>query len=122
MNSKDTFRRHKMGYWNDVKGIVSKGIDIAVEGLKEGAETAVEKGKDGVSYVQLKKDLFTSHRKLHDLLADLGDVTHDLYKAKGDIYADRKLQEIMADVVKVEDECIGIEKEIEKLGAEEGKK
>ncbi len=101
-----------MGYWKDVKGVVSKGIDIAVDGLKEGAEKAVEKGKEGVSYAQLKKDLFVEHRKLHDLLADLGDVTHDLYKEKKDVYADATVKEIMEKVVKLEEDCKRIEKEI----------
>jgi len=108
-----------MGYWNEVKEMVIKGLNIAADGIKEGAETAAVKGRDGVTYVQLKKDLFMEHRKLQDLLSDLGDRTHDLYKDKKDIYGDEKVKEIMDKVVDAEEKCKKIKEEIEQIGKEE---
>ena len=69
-----------MSYWNEVRDIVYKGINMAVDNLKEGANTAAEKSKQGVTYVQLKKDLFFEQRTLQAFLADLGDITHNIYK------------------------------------------
>ena len=117
-----------MGYWTEVKDVVLKGLDLAFANLKEGAGIAYDslkggagaamaKGKEGVTYAQLKKDLFLEHRKLHNLLADLGDCTGDLYKAKKDIYQDEKVQKIMEQVVETEKKCRKIEKEISALGA-----
>jgi len=116
-----------MGYWTEVKDIVLKGLDLAMgnikegagfafENIKEGAGTAVEKGKEGVAYAQLKKDLFFEHRKLQSLLADLGDLTHDLYKAEKDIYKDEKVKNIMERVVQVEKECKRMRQDIRGLG------
>ncbi|MFH0918969.1 MAG: hypothetical protein V1913_01290 [Fibrobacterota bacterium] len=116
-----------MGYWTEVKDVVLKGMDlaaanikegagVAIENIKQGAGTAVEKGKEGVAYAQLKKNLFLQHRKLHTLLADLGDLTRDLYKDGKDIYKDDKLQKIMEQVVQMETECKRMEQEIDGLG------
>ncbi len=107
-----------MGYWNEVKEMVIKGLNIAAEGIKEGAETAAVKGREGVTYVQLKKDLFIEHRRLQDLLSDLGDKTHDLYKEKKDIYADQSIKDIMDKVVAAEEKCKKIRDDIEKIGKE----
>ena len=47
-----------MSYWSEVRDVALKGIDIALSNFKTTAEQAIEKGKDGVAYLQLKKDLF----------------------------------------------------------------
>ncbi len=105
-----------MAYWTEVKDIVLKGINMAVDGIKEGAETAAEKGKDGVSFVQLKKDLFLERRNLQDLLADLGEITHDLYKDKKDVYADSSMKNLMDKIVKIEEDCRSRKEKIKNLG------
>lgn len=107
-----------MGYWEEVRDVVLKGVDIAVEGVKDGAARAVEKGKDGVTYTQLKTNLFVEHRKLQTILADLGDHTRDLYREKKDIFSDPVITEIMEKLTKVEDECKRLESEIQNLGFE----
>lgn len=107
-----------MGYWEEVRDVVLKGVDLAVEGVKESAAKAVEKGKDSVTYTQLKANLFLEQRKLQTVLADLGDRTRDIYREKKDLYADPVIAEIMGRLAKVEDECKRLESEIQKLGFE----
>ncbi|MDH5719668.1 MAG: hypothetical protein OEZ13_03510 [Spirochaetia bacterium] len=104
-----------MGYWEEVRDVLKKGYDIALDEMKSGAETVISTSKKGVTYAQYKKDLFFEHRKLHELLADLGDITHDLYKEKKDIYADDRIKEIISKVIEVEADCQKIEKEMESL-------
>ncbi len=108
-----------MSYWNEVRDIVYKGVNIAVDNLKEGANTAAEKSRQGVTYLQLKKDLFLEQRKLQVFLADLGDITHNLYKENKDIYADEKIKEIMSKVIESESACKEIEDKIAKISEEE---
>lgn len=110
-----------MGYWEEVKDVVLKGVDLAVEGVKESAAKAVEKGKDGVTYTQLKANLFLEQRKLQTILADLGDRTRDIFREKKDLYSDSVITEIMEKLTVVEDECKRIESEIKKLGFEPSK-
>jgi len=105
-----------MGYWEEVREVVLKGVDLAVEGVKDSAAKAVIKGKDGVTYTQLKANLFVEQRKLQTILADLGDRTRDIYREKKDLYADPVINEVMAKLTKVEDECKRLEAEIKKLG------
>lgn len=105
-----------MGYWEEVRDIVLKGVDLAIDGVKEGAAKAVERGKDGVNYTQLKANLFLEQRKLQVILADLGDRTRDLYREKKDHYADAIIKEVMDKLTKVEGECKRLESEIKKLG------
>jgi hypothetical protein len=107
-----------MGYWEEVREVVLKGVDLAVEGVKDGAAKAVEKGKDGVNYTQLKTNLFVEQRKLQTILADLGDRTRDIYREKKDLYSDPIITEVMEKLLKVEDECKRLEAEIKKLGFE----
>jgi hypothetical protein len=107
-----------MGYWTEVREVALKGLDLAIEGVKDSAAKAMEKGKDGIAYTQLKTNLFVEHRKLQTILADLGDHTRDLYREKKDIYSDPVVTEIMEKLTKVEDECKRIESEIQKLGFE----
>jgi len=104
-----------MGYWEEVRDVLKKGYDLAMEEVKIGTETIIDSGKKGISYAQYKKDLFFEHKKLQELLADLGDITHDLYKEKKDIYSDEKVKEIITEISKVEAQCQKIEKEIGKL-------
>ncbi len=105
-----------MGYWEEVRDVVLKGVDLAVENVKEGAAKAVVKGKDGVAYTQLKAALFVEQRKLQAILADLGDRTRDIYRDKKDFYSDAVIEDIMGKLTKTEEECRRIEAEIEKLG------
>ena len=110
-----------MSYWDEVKDIVYKGVNMAVDNLKEGANTAAEKSRQGVAYVQLKKDLFFEQRKLQAFLADLGNITHNLYKENKDIYADDSIKEVMKNVIETENLCRDIESKISKLSEEEKK-
>jgi hypothetical protein len=105
-----------MGYWEEVREVAIKGFDLAVEGIKEGAAKAVEFGKEGAAYTQLKTNLYFEHRKLQTALADLGDRTRDLIKEKKDIYADENISEIMDNLLKIESECRRIEGEMSSLG------
>ncbi len=107
-----------MGYWEEVREVVLKGVDLAVEGVKDSAAKAVEKGKDGVAYTQFKTSLFVEQRKLQTILADLGDRTRDIYREKKDLYTDSVITETMNKLGKVEDECKRLEEEIKKLGFE----
>jgi len=105
-----------MGYWEEVREAVLKGVDIAVEGVKDGAAKAVIKGKDGVAYTQLKANLFVEQRKLQTILADLGDRTRDIYREKKDLYTDPVIAEVMEKLTKTEEVCRHLESEIKKLG------
>lgn len=111
-----------MGYWKEVRDVVLKGVDLAVEGVKESAAKAVEKGKDGVAYTQLKAVLFIEQKKLQTILTDLGDLTRDIYREKKDLYTDPVIAEVMDKLTKIENECKRLENEIEKLGFENIKK
>jgi len=104
-----------MGYWEEVRDVLKKGYDLAFEEVKSGAETVIGTGKKGITYAQYKKDLFFEHRKLQELLADLGDITHDLYKEKKDIYANEKVKDVMVKITEAEAKCQKIEKEMESL-------
>jgi len=111
-----------MGYWEEIRDVVLKGVDIAVEGVKEGAAKAVVKGKEGVTYTQLKASLFLEQRKLQATLADLGDLTRDIYREKKDFYNDPVIAEVMDKLTKIENECKRLEKEIQNTGFENTKK
>ena len=106
-----------MSYWSEVKEVALKGIDLAISNIKEGTEIAIEKGKDGVAFVQLKKDLFMAQRELHNLLADFGDVVYDLYKAGSDINADNRVKETAGKIADAESKCRDIEKRIKDITA-----
>lgn len=101
-----------MSYWSEVKEVALKGIDLALANLKETTEFAIEKGKESVVYVQLKKDLFIAQRELHNLLADLGDLVNEIYKSKGDIYADAKVKDAADRIAASEAKCRDIEKKM----------
>lgn len=104
-----------MGYWDEVRDVIKKGYDLALEEVRESAETVFDTGKKGISYAQYQKELFFEQRKLQELLADLGDQVYDLYKEKKDIYADEKVKELTEQVAEAEKKCRDLEKEIEKL-------
>lgn len=104
-----------MSYWSEVKDVALKGIDMALSNLKDGAEQAIGKGKDSVTYVQLKKDLFMEHRNLHNLLADLGDITNELYKSSSDIAGSDKVKETIDKIHACEEKCKSIEAEMKKI-------
>jgi hypothetical protein len=105
-----------MSYWAEVKDVFFKGVDLATEGIKEGASTIITKGKEGVRYAQLKKDLFLEQRKLHNTLADIGDVVCGIYKERKDLYADDVVEKLIETAGKIEGECRNIENEINSIG------
>ncbi len=98
-----------MSYWSEVKEVVLKGVDLAIANLKETTELAIGKGKEGVTYVQMKKDLFKAHRELQNFLSDFGDMVNEIYKVKGDIYSDDKVKEAAEKVAAAEAKCKDIE-------------
>ena len=102
-----------MSYWSEVKEVAMKGFDIA--NLKETTDFAIEKGKEGVAYVQLKKDLFLAQRELHNLLSDLGDLVNEIYKVKGDIYANDKVKDSAEKIAAAEAKCKDIESKINEV-------
>lgn len=104
-----------MSYWSEVKEVALKGIDLAVANIKEGTEIAIEKGKDGVAYVQFRKDLFLAQRELHNLLADFGDITYELYKGGSSISSDDRVRDTAEKIAQAETKCRDIEKRIKDL-------
>lgn len=104
-----------MSYWSEVKDVALKGIDLALNNFKATAEQAIEKGKDGVAYLQLKKDLFMEQRNLQILLADLGDITNELFKSKGDIAGSARVKEVVDKIAAAEEKCRSIEAEMKKI-------
>ena len=104
-----------MSYWNEVKDVVLKGVDLALANIKTGAEQALEAGKGSVSYLQLKKDLYVEQRNLHTLLADFGDIAQELYLAKGDFPGSNKVKEISEKVSAAEVKCKAIEENIKNI-------
>jgi len=109
-----------MSYWTEVKDVALKGIDLAFANIKVGAEQAMELGKDGVVYIQLKKDLFMEQRNLHTLLADLGDAVNELYKINGDIYASSRVKDAVDKIAASEAKCRSIEEEMRKVSGAGG--
>ncbi len=105
-----------MSYWKEVKDVFMKGVDLAVDGIKEGATTVAEKSKEGIQFAQLKKDLFFEQRNLHSLLADLGDAVSVAYREKKDLNGDEKILELIEKVNSCENKCRKIEDEIESIG------
>ncbi len=103
-----------MSYWSEVKEVALKGVDLALANLKETTELAIEKGKESVAYVQLKKDLFLAQRELQNLLAELGDVVNEIYKNRGDIYTDAKVKDAVDKISAAEAKCKDIEKRLAK--------
>lgn len=110
------FTEVPMSYWKEVKDVFMKGVDLAVDGIKEGATTVAEKSKEGIQFAQLKKDLFFEQRNLHSLLADLGDAVSVAYREKKDLNGDEKILELIEKVNSCENKCRKIEDEIESIG------
>ncbi|HPS57171.1 MAG TPA: hypothetical protein PK514_03615 [Spirochaetota bacterium] len=104
-----------MSYWSEVKDVALKGVDLALSNFKATAEQAIEKGKDGVTYLQLKKDLFMGQRNLQVFLADLGDITNELYKSKSDIAGNLRVKEAVDKIAAAEEKCRSIEAEMKKI-------
>lgn len=106
-----------MSYWSEVKEVALKGIDLAISNIREGTEIAIEKGKDGVAYVQLKKELFMAQRELHNLLADFGDIMYELYKSGTDISVHAGVKETAGKIAQAETRCRDIEQRIKDITA-----
>ncbi len=108
-----------MGYWTEVKEVVQKGINLAGEGIKEGAEAVLDIAKDGVHTVELRKDLFLKQREYHTLIADLGEIVIDLNKEDKNFQDDDGFKQKLAAAKEKEAECRKLEEEIKKSKAEE---
>lgn len=104
-----------MSYWSEVKEVALKGFDLALANLKETTELAIEKGKDSVAYVQLKKDLFLAQRELQNFLAELGDISNEIYKNNGDLYTDARVKDAVDKIAAAEAKCKDIEKKINEI-------
>lgn len=100
-----------MGYWQEVSDVLKKGVDLAVSNLKESAETLSKKTKEGTLAAKVKTRLFLKQRELHDVMADLGDAVYDVYKEKKDLYADEKIQDMIAKADAIIEECRAISAE-----------
>ena len=104
-----------MSYWAEVKDVFFKGVDLAAEGIKEGTSTIITKGKEGVRYAQLKKDLFLEQRKLHNILADIGDAVCVMYRERTDLNGDDELRKLIETAGMIEGKCRSIEDEINSI-------
>lgn len=109
-----------MGYWQEVSDVLKKGVDLAVDNLKESAETLSKKTKEGTIAAKVKTRLFLKQRELHDVMADLGDAVYDVYKENKDIYADEKVQEMIAKADGIIEECRAISAEANTKDEAEG--
>jgi hypothetical protein len=94
-----------MGYWQEVRDVLKKGVDLGIDNLKESAETISKKTKEGALVAKVKTQTFLKQRELHDIMADLGDAAYDAYKAQKDIYADEKIQELIVKADAIIEEC-----------------
>jgi hypothetical protein len=103
-----------MGYWTEVKDIVLKGVSLASEGLKEGAETVIDAAKEGIHIVELRKDLFLKQREYHTAVTDLGEVVIDLTKVGKNIAEDSAFKEKLEKAESLEKECKSLEEQIKK--------
>lgn len=104
-----------MSYWTEVKDVFFKGVDLAAEGIKEGASTILNKSKDGMRFAQLKKDLFLEQRKLHNTLAEIGDAVCGIYRGKKDLYGDEEVKRLIETAGIIEGKCRFIEDEIKSI-------
>ncbi|MBN1500844.1 MAG: hypothetical protein JW982_11840 [Spirochaetes bacterium] len=66
-----------MSYWNEVKDLLKKGTDIAVENIRQGAETAADKTKEATIAAKGKAKIFLKHRELLEVFADMGELLYN---------------------------------------------
>ncbi len=111
-----------MGYWTEVKDVLLKGVNLAGEGLKEGAESMIDRTRDGLQTVQLKKDLFFKQREYQEAIAEVGEVVVDLYKEKKDFQSDAKFLEKIKTVEEKEQQCRELEQKINASEKEDAQK
>lgn len=107
--------RYDMSYWTEVKEVFLKGVDLAAGGIKEGTSTIISKGKEGVRFAQLKKDLFVEQRKLHNALADIGDAVCVMYRERKDLYGDEEMRKLIEAAGIIEEKCRSMEDEINSI-------
>jgi hypothetical protein len=107
-----------MGYWQEVGDLFKKGVDLAVDNLKESADVISKKTKEGALIARVKTQVFIKERELQDIMADLGDAVFDLYKEQKDIYSDAKIKGIVEKAEKIINECKKLESELKKEEAE----
>ena len=103
-----------MGYWQEVGDVLKKGVDLAVDNLKESADTITKKTKEGALIARVRTQVFIKQRELQDIMADLGDAVFDLYKEQKDIYSDAKIKGIVEKADKIINECKTLESELKK--------
>ncbi len=115
-----------MSYWDEVKEVLKKGANLASEGIKEGTDylyektkggtgTIIDRTKDGVEFVKLKSDLFLKQREFRTVLADIGDATLALYREKGELYENKKIQKLVTEAEDIEKECRDLQDKINTL-------
>ena len=120
-----------MTYWEEVREVIKKGIDLASEGIKENLGTMTEKAKtgfshtadtvagktrEGVTIVKLRSFLYFKQREYQTALADLGNAVQKAYHKKADIYEDPEVSDNIRRTTDLEKECKEIEKEIASVG------
>ena len=98
-----------MGYWNDVGEVLKRGVTLAVSEIKEGAETLVDKGREELSHMQIRRELAKEHEKLGRILQDIGDLCHEFYHQKKDIYGNDKFKKLIGEADAHEKICKELE-------------
>ena len=106
-----------MSYWNDVREVLKRGVDLATHEIKEGAEALFDKGREEISLLQHKREFHAKHKELELLLTELGDLTHTLYHDKKEIRKNKDFLNMMQRVDKCEKECKELESHIHKAAA-----
>ena len=101
-----------MGYWKEVGDVIKKGVDISMENLKHTADDIVDKTKHTAVEQKSKTKLYFKHRKLHNLLADLGDYAYDNFKEEKNMFNDEKVKELIGEVDTLTTECKSIEENV----------
>lgn len=101
-----------MGYWTEVKDVFKKGVNLAGEGIKEGAETVIGAAKDGVHIVELNKDLFLKQREYHTAVTELGEVVMDLHREGKSVVDDDSFKDKLQKAKDKEKECRDLEAQI----------
>ena len=102
-----------MGYWDEVRHVLQKGVDLAKDGIKEEVEKISDATKEGAHVTKAKAKLFVKQRELQTALADLGDAFYDAYKENKDVYAEDSIKSRIETVNEIEAECKSLEAEIE---------
>lgn len=123
-----------MSYWQEVKDVFKKGVEMAGDGLQKGVEMAgegfqkgvglagegINKGKDvvmektktGVTLLQLKKLLWSKQKEYRKSLTELGDMAFDLFKVGDTMISSPAFKTRFDRTEGLEKECKALELEI----------